>query len=277
MILEQPAQSDYDFHDSMKMDVDNKGFTKAEMEILAGSQRTIPDAKGIDDFWRKIWNPNREVPPEIGNLKSDFGYQTRPLLTNLIDVANIQKTPLEGQIIALSSNYNFFTMRCGVFILPGNGEKFEALKFEVWFEDDNVSTYTMLPGPQTKKILEMGGKADIGITGKADFGFPDISVQSAKISGSAKAELDADFIMSFQYELKTQLVDSFGIGTNFCKWMMYKGDNLRNDVVFYPIIIAPKSITNFNCKFNAYFKIDHPDWKHPEFFLKPSRSIVISV
>ena len=276
MILEQPTQQEFNFSGNIEVDIDNKGFTQKEMKTLVGSQRVLPGAKGIEDWWNRIWKQNREIPPEIENLKSEFGYQTQPFLTNLVEVANIQETHLEGQIIDLSSNYNFFIMRCGVFILPNDGEKFEALKFEVYFEDNNVSTYTMLPGPQTKKILELGGKADIGITGKADFGFPTIALDKATIDASAKAELDAKFIISFHYELKTQLVDSFGIGNPFCKWMMHKGDKLRNDVIFYPIIMAPKSVKSFGCKYCAYFKIDHANWKNPEFFLKQSKTIKVS-
>lgn len=277
MIIENPTKLDFDFDEAIEVDIENKGFTREEMEKLAGSQRAIPGAKGIDDLWNRIWKKNREVPPAIAKLKSEFGYQTQPLLTDLIKVAKIQKTDLDGQIQALSSNYNFFVMRCGVYILPGEQEKFEALKFKVSFKDDNVSTYNMLPGPQSKKIFELGGKADIGINGKVDFGFPDIPLATATVDANAKAKLETNFIVSFNYELKTQLVDAFGAGTSFCSWMMHKGKDLRNDVVFYPIIMAPKSVTSFDCKFEGYFEIDHPDWKNPEFFLKPPKTIQVSV
>jgi len=110
MIFGKPIQKEFDFDEKIIVDVDNNGFTQEEMEKLVGSQQVIPAAKGIEDWWSRIWKPNREVPPEIENLNSDFGYQTQPFLTNLVKVANIQNTPLEGQIIALSENYNFFIM-----------------------------------------------------------------------------------------------------------------------------------------------------------------------
>jgi hypothetical protein len=57
---------------------------------------------------------------------------------------------------------------------------------------------------------------------------------------------------------------------------MHKGDKLRNDVVFYPIIMTPKGITKFECEFSAFFKIGHPEWENSEFFLKPPKTILVS-
>lgn len=222
------------------------------------------------------WGLDR--PPEIKNLKSEFGYQSAPLLTDLIAVAEAQGTPLEGVIKARSAKYNFYLMRCGVYITPEDGEKFEALKFEVRYNHDNASTYAMLPGPQTNTILELGGKANIGLNAKGEFGFPMVALpaQGVAVGASAKAEVEAKFIVSFQYELKTIVVDSLGTGNPFCRWFMHKGDKLRNDVVFYPIIMTPKSVTEFECEFKAYFKINHRDWNNAEFFLKPPRMIQVS-
>jgi hypothetical protein len=196
----------------------------------------------------------------------------------LVAVADAQGTPLEGVIKARSAKYNFYLMRCGVYITPEDGEKFEALKFEVRYNHDNASTYAMLPGPQTDTILELGGKANIGLSAKGEFGFPEVALpaQGVAVGASAKAELEAKFIVSFQYELKTIVVDSLGTGNPFCRWFMHKGDKLRNDVVFYPVIMTPKSVTEFECEFKAYFKINHRDWKNAEFFLKPPRTIQVS-
>ena len=277
MILPSPSKQDFDFNDAISIDIENKGFTDEEILKLAGPPPggTGAGSKGLFDHWLKeVWKKDRA--PEIGGLKSEFGYQTTPFLSDLVAVAEAQGTPLEGIIKARSANYNFYIMRCGVYIAPDGGEKFEALKFEVRYKDDNASTYAMLPGPQTEKILELGGKADIGFSGKGEFGFPEISLQGAAVSASAKAELEAKFIVSFHYELKTLVVDSFGAGTQFCKWLMHKGDKLRNDVVFYPVIMTPKSLTSFNVEFRAYFKINHQDWKNAEFFLKPPRAINVS-
>lgn len=274
MILQPPSKQDFDFQDKIRVDVENKGFTEQEIQKLAGPPPPSMGEKGLTDWWKRIWSPNR--PPEIQNLKSEFGYQSNPFLTDLLAVAEAQGTPLEGIIKARAANYNFYIMRCGVYIAPDGGEKFEALKFEVHYKDDNASTYAMLPGPQTDKILELGGKADIGFNGKGEFGFPEISLQGTTLSAAAKAELEAKFIVSFHYELKTLVVDAFGTGTLFCRWFMHKGDKLRNDVVFYPVIMTPKSLTAFDAEFRAYFKINHPDWKNAEFFLKPPRTINVS-
>ncbi|MDQ6608972.1 MAG: hypothetical protein M3Y85_04040, partial [Bacteroidota bacterium] len=135
----------------------------------------------------------------------------------------------------------------------------------------------MLPKPELKKIFEVGGKADIGVTGSAQFGLPEISIDQASVDASAKAKLEASFIVSFHYELKTQIVDAFGVGNQFCKWFMHKGDNLRNDVIFYPVIKTPKEVTELECEFKAYFKIGHQEWKNSEFFLKPSYKVKVAV
>lgn len=100
-------------------------------------------------------------------------------------------------------NYNFYIMWCGVYIVPEGRETFEALKFNVRYKDDRATTITMLPGPQTRKILELGGTADIGLDRKAEFGFPEVSLGAASAKASAKAELDTKFIVSFHYELKS--------------------------------------------------------------------------
>lgn len=279
MILPPPAKEDFSFQKDIQVDSQNKGFSPAEIEKLAefGPGEAAKGEMGVGSWWKEVWGLGRSVSPEIQNLKSDFGYQKNPILTDLIQVAEHQGTPLDGLIKAKKLRYNFFIMQCGVYIFPEHGEKFEALKFEVRYKDDNVSTYSMLPGPQADKILAVGGKADIGVTGKVDFGFPAIPLHGASVEGAAKVELEAKFIVAFEYELKTQVVDSFGIGNPFCKWSMYKGDKLRNDVVFYPVIMTPKAVTGFECEFKAYFKISHPHWKNSEFFLKPPKTIAVSV
>lgn len=278
MILQPPTKQEFDFRDEIRIDTENKGFTREEIERLAGARPggMEPGAKGAGDWWNHLWGRNRQAPPEIRSLKSQFGYQTNPLLTDLISTAEAQGTQLDGIIKARSANYNFYIMRCGVYIAPDGAEKFEALKFEVRFKDGGASTYTMLPGPQTNKILELGGKANMGLNAKVEFGFPEIPLGAGSLEAAAEAELEAKFIVSFHYELKTQVVDSFGIGNPFCKWFMHKGDKLRNDVLFYPVIMTPKAMTGFQCEFKAFFKINHPDWKNAEFFLKPSRTILVS-
>lgn len=281
MILAPPGKEDFNFQADLQVDTENKGFSVEDMKKLAGAvpaQFQKGGERGVIDWLKSVWAKDRA--PAIENLKSEFGYQSQPVLTNLIDVAEAQGTPLEGIIKARSRKNNFFMMPCGVFISPAGGETFQALKFEIRYHDNQASTYSMLPGPQVDKILELGGKADIGVNGKAEFGFPAIPIPGAgvpvSVSAAAEAELDVHFIVSFKYELKTQVVDAFGMSNPFCRWFMYKGDNLRNDVRFYPVIMTPKNVTSFECEFRAYFKIDHSDWENAEFFLKPPLTIKVS-
>ncbi|MEA2163157.1 MAG: hypothetical protein QOK37_1284 [Thermoanaerobaculia bacterium] len=274
MILQRPVRQDFEFKRDVRVDVGNEGFTPEEIQELAPSPDDSAGTKGgASDLWKKLWSPNRKAPPALQNLKSEFGYQSMPILTDLIAVAAAQKTPLEGTIEAKAKNYNFYIMRCGVYIAPDGDEKFEALKFRVRYKTDGASTFSMLPGPQVKKLLELGGTAEIGLNGKAEFGFPEVKLVDASVSAAAKANLEAKFIVSFEYELKAPVVDAFGVGNSFCRWLMHKGENLRNDVVFYPVIMTPKKLTELDCEFSAYFKISHPDWKHAEFFLKPAKTI----
>jgi len=277
MIIPSPVKEDFDFRGDISVDNMNEGFTQSEMKKFAGPVYAEPGAMGVREVWKNIWRKNREIPPEIQDLKSEFGYHKKPFITNLVALAESKNIPLDGHLKVLSEKNNFFIMQCGVFILPNEGEKFEVLKFDVHYKNDNIATYTMLPGPQVKKILELGGKAAVGINGEADFGFPDIPFGRLPVGGSVNAELDAKFIIYFDYELKTQKVDSSGIGNSFCKWIMYKGNELRNDVIFYPVIMMPKTITRFECEFEAHFKINHRNWKNPELFKKPPIDITVSI
>jgi len=274
MIYSPPAKKDFTFKNDIQVDTQNRGFKFAEIEKLAGAVPLAIGKKGFSDWLKQTFAIDR--PPQIQNLKSEFGYQTQPVLTDLVSLAKAQRTPLEGNIKTRSAKYNFYVMPCGVYISPQDGETFKALKFEIYYKDNRASTYNMLPGPQTEKILELGGKADIGISGKGEFGFPPIPIKGATVSAAAKAELEAKFIFSFHYELKTQVVDAFGAMNPFCRWIMHTGDDLRNDVAFYPVITTPKAVTSFECEFRAYFKIDHPDWTNAEFFLKPPLTLKVS-
>jgi len=279
MILPTPTKADFDFRGKIQADVGNQGFTADELRALAGPPPgDFLEGKkaGAGEWFERLWKKNRQVPPEIQNLKSEFGYQSNPFLTDLREVAQAQGTKLDG-LIQARANYNFYIMRCGVYISPNGGEKFEALKFELQYQNPQASTFSMLPGPLTDKLFELGGTADIGVTGKFDFGFPPITVPSASIDASAKAKLDANFVVSFHYELKSQIVDAFGMGSSFCRWFLHRGDKLRNDVVFYPIIMTPKSVTEFPCEFRAFFQINHSSWKNAEFFLKPPMTTAVSV
>lgn len=271
MILKPPTKQEFDFKEKILPDLRNQGFSEDEMELLAEARPGSMGPKGVFDFWKK----DRKAPPEIQNLKSEFGYQSNPFLTDLRAVAKAQGTQLDG-VITARANSNFFIMRCGVYIMPNEGERFEALKFEVNYKPGSVTTFSMLPGPQVKKILDLGGSADIGVTGKFDFGFPEIPLSQASVEAAAKAKLETNFVVSFHYELKSQVVDAFGTANPFSRWFMHTGENLRNDVMFYPVIMTNKDLTEFDCEFKAYFKINHSDWKNGEFFLKPSRTIHVS-
>ena len=278
MLLAPPAKQDFDFGERIVVDVANEGFSSEEIKSMTSPAAIegAMGAKGFMDFFENTWKRNRKVPPEIQNLKSEFGYQANPLLADLRAVAKAQGTKLDGFIEA-KANTNFYIMRCGVYIVPNNEEKFEALKFEVSYKTDDVATFSMLPGQEVRKILELGGTADIGVNAKFDFGFPKIPLQTASVDAEAKAKLEANFVVSFHYELKSQVVDSFGAGNPFCRWFMHTGDKLRNDVVFYPIIMTPKSVKAFSCQFKAFFKINHSTWKNAEFFLKPPKTIAVSI
>jgi hypothetical protein len=277
VILAAPAKADFNFGDKIQPDVRLEGFTDNEIRQLAGAASADADdrKKGIGDWWKDVWKPNRKIPPAVQNLKSEFGYQSNPFLTDLRAVAEAQGTKLDG-LVQAKKNWNFYIMRCGVYILPNDGEKFEALKFAITYKNSDASTFSMMPGPLSKKIFELGGTADIGVTGKFDFGFPELKLDAVKVDAAAKAKLEANFVVSFHYELKSQVVDSFGVGNPFCKWFLYKGENLRNDVVFYPIIMTPASVTHIDCEFKAFFKVSNSEWKNAEFFLKPPKTISVS-
>jgi hypothetical protein len=277
MILKPMQRQDFSVARDLRVDRENIGFTDDEMKLLAGPDpKAREGAKGLVDWWKQTWGPGREVPAVRQNPKSEFGYQTVPMLVNLIDVANAQDTPLDGVIRAQAKNYDFYILRCGVYIAPNAGETFEALKFEVKYNNDRAATYSMLPGPEAHKILQLGAKAEVGVDGKVAFGLPEVSLGKAKVEAAAKAELESKFIVSFDYELKTQVVDAFGIGNPFCRWLMHKGNTLRNDVAFYPILITPKPVKELSFTFKAFFKINHPDWDHAEFFENPATTVAVS-
>lgn len=91
MILQPPAKEDFDFQRDIRVDTENKGFMPEEIQQLAKSHAGEGE-KGGADSWKKLWGLNRKVPPEIQNLKSEFGYQSNPFLTDLVAVARAQNT-----------------------------------------------------------------------------------------------------------------------------------------------------------------------------------------
>lgn len=268
MILQSLQQQDFEFKKDVTLDLENKGFTDQEMDALAPP----PDARhllGVKGWWNDFWKRNRQAPPGLQKLKSDFGYQTRPLLTDLLAVAQVQKTELDAVVKTRSANYNFYILQCGVYIAPSGGEKFEALKFKATYKHKDAATYSLLPAPETKTWFQVGGKADVGLDGKVEFGLSKIPLEQTKVDLKAKAELESKFIVSFHYELKTPVVDAVGRSNAFCQWFMHRGDQLRNDVVFYPVISTPKSVKGFEVEFSAFFQVSHPDWKRSELYQKP--------
>lgn len=265
MIFERPKKQDFDFRNAIQIDLQNQGFKPKEIQKIAERRAPPPGSRGDAGWWKEVWRPNREAPP-LRELESEFGYQSAPVLTDLVNVAKIQGTALDDAIKGRPGN-NYFIMRCGVWIAPNDGEKFEALKFEVRYKD--ATTVSMLPSSKMKTQLKVGGKADIGVDGKLEFGLPEISAVAATASASAKAQLESKFVVSFDYELKAPVVDAFGVGNPFCRWVMHEGGDLRNDVLFYPIVTTPKSVTALDCEFRAHFLIGRSGWKNSEFYLKP--------
>src|SRR5215813_11522589 len=97
MILQPLTRKDFDFQGDIVLDRENAGFKESEIKLLAEAEAEAKGAKGIDlSFWRI----NRQPPPELKDLKSEFGYQANPFLTDLRAVAEAQGTKLEGTIAA---------------------------------------------------------------------------------------------------------------------------------------------------------------------------------
>jgi hypothetical protein len=96
------------------------------------------------------------------------------------------------------------------------------------------------------------------------------------VAANANAAVETKFIFPFNYEYKTQEIDAFGAGTSFCKWMMYKKSDLRNDISFYPVIRTLKSVKQFDCVVKAYFKIGK-NWERSELFEKEPKIITVNV
>src|SRR5258708_3486146 len=134
MLLQPPPRANFDFRGPLQVDAENTGFTDTEMAELAGPAPvgTHDEGKGrIADWWRALWGRGRQPSPDIANLKSEFGYLSNPDLIDLPALAKAEKVPLAGIIKATSWRYNYYVMRCGVYIDPQNRETFEALKFQV--------------------------------------------------------------------------------------------------------------------------------------------------
>src|SRR5262245_52027086 len=111
MILQPLAKQDFEFKRDVRVDVENKGFSEEEMKELVPAQAAAGMKGSKGDFWKDLWSPNRKVPPALKNLASEFGYQSMPVLTDLVKVAEAQATPLEANIKAKIDNYNFYIMR----------------------------------------------------------------------------------------------------------------------------------------------------------------------
>lgn len=55
MILPPPAREDFDFQGDIHVDVENKGFSRSEMQTLAGAPPgSQAGAKGVDDWWKSV-------------------------------------------------------------------------------------------------------------------------------------------------------------------------------------------------------------------------------
>jgi hypothetical protein len=247
----------------IRFNPDNDGFDAGELESLADAD-AAQGAKG----WERIWPRGRERPPIIGDLKSQFGYQTVPVLTDLVAIAAAQGVALQGRVKVDSAGHNFYIMSCGVYIAPEDGEQFEALKFEVRYLDKDISTHSMLPGPRSKTRFAVGAKAEVGVDARLEFGIPDLSIAGLQADATAKAGLNGKFIVSIEYEFKTPTIDAFGINNSFCTWLLRTGEGLRNDVLFYPVIMTPKELQSFACEFRASFKIRNAKWRSSELFIR---------
>lgn len=198
-----------------------------------------------------------------------------PIVRNLEELLSLGTNSVPPEIQVLFKKSDIYTIVHAIGALRVQGyAKVDELQYfaEVATSDDNCQTIDLLPNTRFKEVL----RANVNLSGSMlangnfDVEVPEIlgnSLTSKYLSlgGDMKIQLaaDASFIGKFTYSLKFPVIQSIGIASNKCSWVLNPDEDqnpLLGDQLLVQTIAVPKGMKRIRYNIHGVLKVDRGLW-----------------
>ncbi|WP_293957374.1 MULTISPECIES: hypothetical protein [unclassified Sphingobacterium] len=212
-----------------------------------------------------------EKEPELLGVKTRIG--NCPIVYNLQQLFDLaqKKLPPELEVQFQTNNIYLITHAVGVIRTKGSSQVVE-LQYNAEITS-SLESKTIDLFPKTKVIdrfaIESGLSGTVMAAGNFSAEVPDelknsLSGTSLTLGGELNLELSTNtkFVGKINYNIKLPIVQSSGIASNKCTWVLKPDENpLLGDQLLIQTIAVPKKVKTLNYSVKALVKI-RQGWLH---------------
>jgi hypothetical protein len=212
---------------------------KVEEGVLAGGQKLGVGAETVKAL--------RESAVSYGDPRSELIQLTPETLEEL----DVELGPIEMKQMAVQ--YDFYHLALSVSLYPKQGNIFKRIENRLDFrgkEDSFVIVQSLFPEPRYRKVLEWGGRLNLGLNGKLSW---DIGVDAERLPelqkiGIPTAELKTNdeigssiVVPDFSFNMGRAEIAAAGAGNDHCLWRIETPELKESQTVRFVIIFkVPK-------------------------------------
>ncbi len=215
-----------------------------------------------------IFDPDKttaEEEPELLGLKTRIG--NRPIVYNLQQLFDLAKKKLPPELEVQFQTHNIYLITHAVGIMRTKGSaKVVELQYNAEITS-SMEAQTIDLFPKTKFIdrfkIETGLSGTIMAAGNFSAEVPDelknsLSGTSLTLGGELNLELSTNtkFVGKINYSIKLPVVQSSGIASNKCSWVLKPDENpLLGDQLLIQTIAVPKEVKTLSYSVKGLVKI----------------------
>ncbi|WP_216663726.1 hypothetical protein [Lentimicrobium sp. L6] len=206
-----------------------------------------------------------ETPGEVLGIKVRIGNE--PIIKDLKKLYFYANKAIPADLQVLFENKDIYLIMHTISAIRLSGSaKVDELQYHAEFVEKGPQTIDLLPNTSFKEVI----KVDLGIKGAISGGGNFSSTLPAELSQSLLPQIitfgadmkiqlssHANFVGKFSYSLKFPIIQSAGIASNFCTWVLNPDDKpLLGDQCLIQTIAVPKGTKNITYKTTGVCKAD---------------------
>ncbi|HNW97774.1 MAG TPA: hypothetical protein PKK00_05100 [Bacteroidales bacterium] len=198
-----------------------------------------------------------------------------PIVRNLEEVLTLSNSEVPPEIKVLFNKCKIFTIVHAIGAIRVEGKAHvNELQYhaEVITSDGNFQTIDLLPNTRFKEVFKANINFSGSMSANGNFGIeiPDVlknnlSTKYLSLGGDMKIQLasEASFIGKFTYSVKFPVVQSIGIASNKCSWVLNPDEEqtpLLGDQLLVQTIAVPKEANSIKYNIYGVLKVDRGLW-----------------
>lgn len=239
------------FEETFKFEEDKPLDFNASLDLdeTMGYARIMPEEKPGEILGIRIGLGNE---PIVKNLKKLYSYSSKTI-------------PADLQVLFEKKDIYLIVHAISAIRLSGSA-KVDELQYHAEFVEKGPQTIDLLPNTSFKEVIKVGLGFEGAISGGGNFStsIPSeltktILPQEITLGADMKVQLssNANFVGKFTYSLKFPFIQSAGISSNFCTWVLNPKDQpLLGDQLLIQTVAVPKGTKNITYKTTGVCKAD---------------------